>query len=524
MKKLKFSKFLIMYFLMICLVLLINTKSNGVASPPSANIIVTNIEAGVKVDAYMLTYANWNTSANQPYDPPYTWVDEVQAWINTNYPNYSDPENFYKDFYDEDTQTTADADEFYSDLISAIRGGAINLSASHTKTLNGTNSYPVEDNDLTGSVLFENCYIGTYLILIENGYMVYSPSVVNLTPKYSEENGWVLSDEQVQIKSTRPQINKTINGKDVDNFSTFDNLNFEITADIPKYIDGALSTTYTINDELSNGLTLDESSIEVYGVVGSKKTLLSLNNEYTMEKASEFDFSVLFTYEKISQYDSIEINYTAKLSQNSSLVLGDGNKNTSTLIYSNNPYDKDSSQVQEDIVTVYTYGIDITKVDKSDTSKVLTGAQFKLFSENSNLYFVGNNGVYYLSDKTVSGSVDVLEVGDNGVLCLHGLDEGTYYLDEYKAPDGYNKSQTTYTLVIKDENLDGKIDNDTEGYVKNDTNGIIELTFPNGHGFQLPITGGTGTLLFIIGGIIFISVGVFLLIFIKRKNAKNNNI
>lgn len=524
MKQLRFSKVLILCFAIFFLLLILDTKSIGLTPSATGNISIKNIEAGVTAYAYRLTTVNWNTSINQPLDPPYAWVDEVQSWIDTNFPNYSDPEDFYEDFYNEDTQTTSEATEFYSKLISGVKGGSIDLDASYTKTLTGNNYYPVEDSSLTGSVTFENCNMGTYLILIENGYMVYSPSVVNLTPKYIEGDGWVLSDGSVQVKSTRPQISKTLNGIKKDNFSTIDTLNFEILADIPKYIDSALSKTYKVTDVLSDGLSLDNSSIEVYGINENSETKLTLDNEYKIEKSSNNDFTISFIYENICQYDSVKITYTSKLLQSSSLILGDGNKNTASLIYSNNPYDEDSTQVQEDTVTVYTYGLNITKVDKTDNSKVLAGAQFNLSDDNNHLYFVGNNGVYYLSDHASAGATDVLEVNSNGLLCLYGLDEGTYYLNEFKAPDGYNASQNVYSLVIKDENLDGKIDDDSEGYIKNDTNGIIEITFPNGKGFQLPITGGMGTLVFIIGGIIFICAGIIILILIKRKNSKNSDI
>ena len=90
---------------------------------------------------------------------------------------------------------------------------------------------------------------------------------------------------------------------------------------------------------------------------------------------------------------------------------------------------------------------------------------------------------------------------------------GTYYVKETKAPEGYNKATTPATITITDADLDGLLDDGTTG--------IFTLNFPNGQGFQLPVTGGVGTVLFAAGGVVFVGLGITLLaVVIKKSHAR----
>ena len=96
------------------------------------------------------------------------------------------------------------------------------------------------------------------------------------------------------------------------------------------------------------------------------------------------------------------------------------------------------------------------------------------------------------------------------------MNVGTYQLKETKSSDGYNIATEIKTITIKDDNLDGALD-DEEG-----TTGIYKLTFPNAKGFQLPVTGGAGTVAFVAGGIIFVGLGILLLVAVAKKNNSQN--
>ena len=481
------------------------------------DITVSGIEAGAKVSAYQLTTVNYDYTADQPQAVPYTWNSNVKTWVEANYSAYSNPENFYKNV----TSNSDEAKVFYSALSAAIKGGTISLTAK-TQTATGTASYPVTDEKLTGSVTFTGCKMGTYLILIENGYMVYTPSVINLTPEFDNTTKeWKLPDSMaVTVKATKPQITKTVTDetKTKDNYSTKDTIPFTIVADIPTYATGSLAKSYKISDALSNGLTVDKATIKVFGQKGSATPVqLTETTDYTLTATGKTAFDVELKYDQIKNYDKIKVTYSAKLTAEAlTNVGGAGNSNTATLTYSNNPYDTTSTQTQETSNKVFTYGAEITKTDKT-TGEVLKGAEFELSSDSTKLYFVKTaSGVYYQANQSDAGATTNLVVDDKGKLALYGLDEGTYSLSETKAPDGYNKSAEAKTITIKDANMDGALD-DEEG-----TTGIYKLTFPNSSGFQLPVTGGAGTVAFVAGGIIFVGLGILLLVAVAKKNNSQN--
>lgn len=335
------------------------------------DITVSGIEAGAKVSAYQLATVNYDYTADQPQAVPYTWNNNVKTWVDANYSAYSDPENFYKNV----TSNSDEAKVFYSALSAAIKGGTVSLTAK-TQTATGTASYPVTDEKLTGSVTFTGCEMGTYLILIENGYMVYTPSVINLTPEFDNTaKEWKLPDSMaVTVKATKPQITKTVadETKTKDNYSTKDTIPFTIVADIPTYATGSLAKSYKISDALSNGLIVDKATIKVFGQKGSATPVqLTETTDYTLTATGNTAFDIDLKYDQIKNYDKVKVTYSAKLTAGASTnVGGAGNSNIATLTYSNNPYDATSSQTQEISNKVFTYGAEITKTDKKQQEKL----------------------------------------------------------------------------------------------------------------------------------------------------------
>ena len=108
-----------------------------------------------------------------------------------------------------------------------------------------------------------------------------------------------------------------------------------------------------------------------------------------------------------------------------------------------------------------------------------------------------------------------------GRLTLKGLDEGTWYLKETKAPGGYNLLASPVAVTITD-NVNGVLDGKVT--VGNDeaVDGLVPLTVENDSGFRLPVTGGMGTFLFTTAGIILMGAAVLLLIVILRKKNTEN--
>ncbi len=100
----------------------------------------------------------------------------------------------------------------------------------------------------------------------------------------------------------------------------------------------------------------------------------------------------------------------------------------------------------EDVVYVYTYEIDILKYDAS----TLSGTDY----EGSALAGA-TLGVYYDASCTdpVSRSGEAYNVtsGEDGRAVFYGLANGTYYVKETAAPDGYVLSNAVLTVVLSEE-------------------------------------------------------------------------
>lgn len=518
MKTKTFFKILAMGIVLMLLAMTFGTYSfAAITGETTGTIKVSGLEAGVNVSIYRLTDVHI-AGNGQPESTPYTWVSQISDWVNTNYSSYSSVE----DFADAVTTDSTEAQKFYSDLAAAIKGGTeVTLAPADTEKSTGTASYPVTNTD--EEVEFTGCAMGTYLIIVENGYKVYAPAVVNLLPEFVGSE-WTLNEatKSVELKSETPTITKTITdeAKKVDNYSTKDTMTFTIVADVPNYLEDALAKNYYISDKFANG-TIDTDSITVSGMNGSTPTELTAGTEYeiTTENAQrptgtdkDVDFLLDFDYDQIKGYDQIKVTYTAKLNKDASVTIGStGNENNAYLDYSNNPYVTGSYQTQESSDKVYTYAAEITKIKKGEPTTKLPGAEFNLSIGSDVQYFVRiSDGVYYLANQGDSGATQTLVVDSQGKLTIRGLDAGTYSLKETKAPDGYNLATEPISIVITDDDLNGILDDGETG--------IYTTNFENSQGFQLPVTGGMGTVVFVATGIVVAGLGITLLMVVFKKN------
>lgn len=110
----------------------------------------------------------------------------------------------------------------------------------------------------------------------------------------------------------------------------------------------------------------------------------------------------------------------------------------------------------------------------------------------------------------------------NGKLVILGLEAGTYYLKEVKAPAGYNSLSTPVAITAGEGTKSFTIFADKDGKVADiqETDGIhfeniYQLTSTvvhNSKGVELPSTGGEGTFwLITIGTLMAIGFAVFLI-------------
>ena len=105
------------------------------------------------------------------------------------------------------------------------------------------------------------------------------------------------------------------------------------------------------------------------------------------------------------------------------------------------------------------------------------------------------------------------------MLTLSGLDADTYYLTETKAPDGYNKLGSSIEITIADTEPNGIVNDGTDS--ADGADGYVEKKVENSDGFQLPTTGGIGTILFTAGGILLMGLGVIVLVFVILRRRRS---
>lgn len=478
----------------------------------TGTVKVSGVESGVTVSAYKLMTADFDS---EPKDPPYYWDSAFTTWIKSNYSSYIGSNNQVTSAFSS-SLTDAQKATFYDKLAAAIKDGTITATAAKSITGNGN---------------IEGLAIANYLIVTENGYKIYKASAVNVVPTYS--NGtWSIANPAatVTVKASEPSIDKKINESTTsdghnadtsDNGNIGDTINYDLRSDIPSYPDNALAKEYVVSDTLSAGLTLVSSSIKVYGVTaGGTETLLTKDTDYTQSAKrpstlGTSTFSLAFNYDKIKSYAKIHVDFNATLNSNAVIGTG-GNLNTAYLDYSNNPYTTNSYKTKTDSVKYYSYGAEVTKVDKDNHATVLAGAEFQIakdknFTTASTLKFAGTTGSY-----KHNGTVTNLVTDSNGKVKVTGLDAGTYYLKEVKAPGGYSRTPEIFTITITDANFDGTIESGSTTI----STGITSLTVENSKPFILPTTGGIGTVIFTGMGIILIGAGVTIMAINRRK--KNN--
>ncbi len=220
---------------------------------------------------------------------------------------------------------------------------------------------------------------------------------------------------------------------------------------------------YQFSDQISKGLTLQEGA-KVYlyknkndakaDSARTKGTDITTNFSKSTDPAAE-DGSIttkwtcdnLKNVAGVTKDSCIVVSYTARI--NDSAVVGlnnnkEGNLNTVTLHYSNNPMTSTKGQTVPDTVKDYTYGLKINKVDLG-TEKALENAQFTITTNGDES---STDVKYVKEDGTLSDTEAVLSTNRQGVITLTGLDAGVYTVTEISAPSGYT-AVDPFTFEIK---------------------------------------------------------------------------
>lgn len=359
----------------------------------------------------------------------------------------------------------------------------------------------------------------------------------------------LVKDTEVTPKSSVPNVEKKVQEgdyetndgygtgyNDVADWNIGDAVPFKLIGTLPSTYDDYDTYKYVFHDTLSAGLTYN-GDVKVYFASDKEGTdKQDITSSFSIT-ASENEITVacenLKNVTGVTKDSYIIVEYTATL--NTDAVIGlDGNTNEVYLEFSNNPNadgEGETGNTPTDKVIVFTYELDTTKVDGEDNSIKLQNAEFKLRNSEGKWVTVDSAG-------KVTGWVEgedngsTLKSDAQGLFKVIGLDDGTYYLKETKAPDGYNELKNEIEIIITASTSNGQdwdgtpanalikldVTADGESGTGNTDDGIAGITVENNKGATLPETGGIGTTIFyVVGGILVIGAAV-LLITRRRMN------
>lgn len=358
------------------------------------------------------------------------------------------------------------------------------------------------DFSITGTTgKFNDLPLGWYLVDSNVGALC-GLTTTNPHASINAKNGAPTIDKQVQEDSTEQWADQ--NTADVGQ-----TVKFRVTINVH-----AGAQNYVLHDVMSAGLTfkgvtgveriVPGSTATAPVVEGTDYTVFA-EAAYTPDNADDVTadgctLEVRFAKDfcdKLETNDKLIVYYEAMLNRNA-IVAENGNDNTAHLDYG------EGHHTTNDVTKTYTFGFDIVKTDSQNT--LIDGAEFKIYDAatggNEVAVVLMDDGVTYRRARADETGIPIIV--KNGQVRVVGFDNGTYYLEETVAPDGYNKLTARQKFIISDGNLDA---------VYND--GIFStgsgVHVVNKTGSMLPETGGMGTYIFAIAGaVIMIGTGVVL--------------
>lgn len=343
------------------------------------------------------------------------------------------------------------------------------------------------------------------------------------------------------VTNDRPDVEKKVIDKNDSpkteaDYSVGDKVPYQITVTVPENI--TKLTTFTVSDTPNNLKYNNDAELTCKGAAVDSSV-------YTIATEGN-GFKITFKPAKMGLYagQKIIINYSATL-LNTADQTGAGNRNDVSLVYSNkigvdsegNPTEGKKKEIH-DGTFVYTFKVKVHKI-ADDTKVGLKDVEFDLYKKDENGTVTGDAAKALGLDpneKWTKVNKEPLKTDANGNVEQGGLANGEYYLVETKTAAGYNllkapvkvtlsiQATTTWTdTFIYDANgnmLKHTVDKKNTTFSGGDEGGKTEytVTVVNRKGFDLPTTGGFGTLLFSGIGVLLVVAGVGVLLSLKKKN------
>lgn len=337
------------------------------------------------------------------------------------------------------------------------------------------------------------------------GVQLGAPFLVTLP--LPQSNNW-LTNVYVYPKNTVQNAPvKTVNDSGANGVGS--TINWSIASTVPNQAAGNPITGYSITDALDARLTAPAgTAVTVTAKTSTGSTLTIPAADYTVTVSGQ-TVSVVFTAAGLTVLNA---NPSAVITVGiPTVVNSDGNgtiPNTASQLI--NTQDGKSTTTPTNTVNDTWGNVTLHKVDPAGTA--LAGAQFQVFTSKADAQALTNpvsvsGATTFTSDASGNVAINGLKAQNNGT----GANL-TYYIVETKAPAGY-----TIATAFQ-QSTGGYAETVAPGTAANAT---VTVTDPQVSPIALPLTGSTGTAIFIGGGITLAAAAIAVaLLLVRRRRAE----
>ncbi|KAB8287596.1 cell surface protein [Bifidobacterium ramosum] len=550
------------------------TTASADTTTPTGSLTVTTTDssfASKTVNAYQMFSATVDLKGTAEY----TLVDTWNEFFTTELKTAGSDDGVCKD--KTGTELTTCAVDYVSKLSdsegndSTVEGYSRTLTsfatkasnwAQKTKTGDTTPNVTVAKTANVSDTASDGTYTASFTGLDFGYYLLAVPGVAQNDANFKYAtlvSVTTATGNTAVIKGSYPTVDKKVDGADEGTAKIGDELTFTLTSTVP---DMSAYDTYqfAFKDILSKGLTFnDQTGLESIKILNDDNTVAATltTDNYSLSyeagdgtngaTTDEHKLTVKLGTNSNGKYDfkayaeqytgkKIVLTYKATLNEKAE-IEGTGTQNKATVEFSNNPQSDGTGESVPDIVKVYTYKFGIDKYTTENGKRTqLPGAKFTLTpkDEQTAIQFVveeqGNSNkatTYRVAKTDEQGATAEIVTPDSGKVMLKGLKAGEYVLTETEAPKGYSKLTKPMGVKIteKDGDKGGKTGEIT--YNNNSASDAYGLTATDGYVAVennkapiLPSTGGMGTALFTVFGVLIVALGAGWYVKSNRKSAK----
>lgn len=397
-----------------------------------------------------------------------------------------------------------------------------------------------------------------YYVLVEStpadGFAAVSASIITLPMGITSESG--KNDNWNYDIHVYP---KNVNENDISKYfgAGFDSdVIHGVTDVVPYVIEAKLDTaknlylageggdpdeygSLVVTDPLDERLTVTSDQLDALKVttqgsaLGNANKVLTADTHYTVAIDGDNEMTITFTEAGLKllaeeQSAAIRVDFSATINENA-LVGSDQGDTSSTIINTASITVKYVGEAEEETKEVPDENVPEIKLGSVIVDKVvykdgeadedlerLNGAEFQIAIKDNSGNYVYLNTVDANGDETTTPLKVTTKA--NGTIdgwgAFSGLAEGTYYLIETAAPNGYVRQESVYEVTISDATNVQTVIFYNQKIGDNPPPGVEDPSF------QLPVTGGMGTIIFMVIGAISITIAFFLITRARKAREK----